>query len=88
MDGVFRRAVLKPVERENDILVAIRDVCMKMENVNVRFEMEKDSDLIEACIYEMESLRARYRYLLRVAKQQGLKAGGHPLIAEKVEKVK
>ena len=33
---------------------------MKMENVNVRFEMEKDSDLIEACIYEMESLRARY----------------------------
>ena len=40
MDGVFRRAVLAGGE-ENDILVAIRDVCMKMENVNVRFEMEK-----------------------------------------------
>ena len=37
--------------------------------------MENDSDLIEACIYEMESLRARYRYLLRQAKAGGIPAG-------------
>ena len=29
MDGVFRRVTRR--WRENDILVAIRDVCMKME---------------------------------------------------------
>ena len=36
--------------------------------------MESDSDLIDACIYEMEALRARYRFLLRQAKQEGLTA--------------
>lgn len=88
MEGTFRRAILKPEERSNEILAAIRDVCMKLENVNVRFEMERDSDLIEACIYEMESLRARYRYLLRLAKQQGLRAGEYPSIVAEGEKVK
>ena len=33
------------------------------------FEMEDDSDLVEACIYQRESLQARYRYLLRKAKE-------------------
>ena len=33
------------------------------------FEMEDDSDLMEACIYQRESLQARYRYLLRKAKE-------------------
>ena len=87
MEGGFRRAILKQEERPNDILDAIRDVCMKMENVNLRFEMERDSDLIESCIYEMESLRARYRYLLRMAKEQGLRAGHFPPIASEGEKV-
>lgn len=32
------------------------------------------ADLIDACIYEMEALRARYRFLLRQAKQEGLTA--------------
>jgi hypothetical protein len=44
--------------------------------------MEKDSDLIESCIYEIESLRAKYRYLLRIARQQGLRAGTYPLVNE------
>lgn len=33
------------------------------------FEMEDDSDLMEACIYQRESLQAQYRYLLRKAKE-------------------
>ena len=32
--------------------------------------METDPDLIEGCIYELGSLRAQYRYLLREARQQ------------------
>ena len=51
---------------------SIRDVCRKMENAYDRFEFESDPDLIEASIYEIESLKARYRYLLKRAKQQGL----------------
>ena len=75
MEGAIRRAILKPEESTNEVITAIRDVCIRLQNANTRFEMERDSDLIEACIYEIESLRARYRYLLRIAKKQGIKAG-------------
>lgn len=33
------------------------------------FQMEDDSDLVEACIYQRESLNAKYRYLIRKAKE-------------------
>lgn len=56
----------------NQILEEIRNVCLEMEVVGSRFEIESDNDLIDACIYELEALRARYRYLLRIAKQEGI----------------
>ena len=75
MEGAIRKAILKtPVEEPDELLTAIRDVCAQMDNVNARFSMESDGDMIEACIYELESLRARYRYLLRCAKSQGVTA--------------
>lgn len=39
-----------------------------------RFELQCDNDLVEATIYEIEALKARYRYLLALAKQRNLKA--------------
>ena len=78
MEGTIRKAIFKQEESTNEVLAAIREVCARLNNANTRFEMERDSDLIEACIYEMESLRARYRYLLRVAKNQGLTSGSFP----------
>lgn len=33
------------------------------------FQIEEDSDLVEACIYQRESLNARYRYFLKKAKE-------------------
>ncbi len=75
MDFAIKRVLLKPEEQTDATREAIREVCRQLENVRARFEMENDSDLIEACIYEMESLRARYRYLLRQAKAKEMPAG-------------
>ena len=61
MDFAIKRVLLKPEDQTDNTREAIREVCRQLENVQARFEMENDSDLIEACIYEMESLRARYR---------------------------
>jgi len=36
------------------------------------FNTESDADLIEACVFQLESLEAKYRYLLRLAKDRGL----------------
>ncbi len=84
MEGAIRKAILKtPVEEPDELLVAIRDVCARMDNVNTRFSMESDNDMIEACIYELESLRAHYRYLLRLAKSRGMTVGGYTVEEEK-----
>ncbi|MDD2417674.1 MAG: DUF2508 family protein [Oscillospiraceae bacterium] len=80
MEGAIRKAILKPEESTNEVIAAIREVCIKLQNANTRFEMERDSDLIESSIYEIESLRARYRYLLRIAREQGIKGGFFPAV--------
>lgn len=70
----LKQIVYKEKETPSPTQEAIREVCRAMEAVQTRFSMESDSDLIESCIYEMEALRARYRYLLRQAKASGLTA--------------
>lgn len=82
MGDALKKAIFKTDPKPDKIHEAIREVCTRLEMVNSRFEMENDSDLIEACIYEMESLRARYRYLIRTAKNQGIKAEGLPYYRE------
>lgn len=56
-------------KEENHILSEISDVCKKLRCTDRWFNMEADQDLIEACIYQREELLARYRYLMRVAKE-------------------
>ena len=76
MESVLKRAILRSEQPPHELLLAIREVCAQLDHVQARFEMECDGDLIDACIYEMEALRSRYRYLLRLAKDQGITAGG------------
>ena len=46
----------------------LREVCLEMEKTNRWFQMEVDSDLIDACIHQREVLNARYRYLMNKIK--------------------
>ncbi|MDR1466958.1 MAG: YaaL family protein [Oscillospiraceae bacterium] len=34
--------------------------------------VETDNDLIEACIYELKALEARYKFLFRIAQNRGI----------------
>lgn len=54
--------------KRDKILEEIKLVKSQLHNISVRFELESDSDLVEATIYEMEALKARYRYLVKSAK--------------------
>ena len=73
MQQVFRKYVLRQDEPPHPTIEAIREVCARMECGESQFAQEVDPDLIEGCIYEMESLRARYRYLLRTAREQQIR---------------
>jgi len=69
----LKRALLKDPPPPA-LIEEIREVCRQLELVNARFDMTGDGDLIDACIYEQKALRARYRYLLAQAREQGLRA--------------
>ena len=57
------------------VILAIRQVCESIDAVQSRFDQETDPDLIEACVYELQALRAKYRYFLRVARSEGVICG-------------
>lgn len=71
----LRKRILREDAPPHPVIEAIRDICARIDAVQSRFEMETDPDLIDGCIYELESLRAQYRYLLRTARQQGITCG-------------
>lgn len=54
------------------LLKEIREVSQQMVSTNTWFQMEDDSDLIDACIYQMEVLNAKYRYLIRKARKENI----------------
>ena len=72
MQTRLQKLLLRDEASPHPLIVSIRDVCAAIDAVQSRFQMENDPDLIEGCIYELESLRAQYRYLLRTARQQGV----------------
>ncbi len=64
------KAKSQPTPVYRDVIEEINTVKEQLRNVQNRFDLYTDSDLTEACIYEMEALEARYRYLIKKAKNQ------------------
>lgn len=59
-------------ESQKTLIKEIQDVCRQMASTNTWFQMEDDVDLIDACIYQREVLNARYRYLIRKARNENI----------------
>ena len=74
MDNLIRRTILRIEEPPHPNIEAIREVCALIEQVENRFSYETDPDLIESCVYELQSLRARYRYLLRESRNNAIRS--------------
>ena len=72
MGSHLKEKIFRTRVEEHPLLPAIRDVCARMHALETQFAMESDGDLVEACIYEMEALRAQYRFLLKQAKAVGI----------------
>lgn len=58
--------------KNDDVIGEINTVKEQLRNVQNRFDLYTDFDLTESCIYEMEALEARYRYLIKKAKNQNV----------------
>jgi hypothetical protein len=78
MDGAIAGVLrMYASRREEDtgskqLIAEIESVKQNLDLVSSRFDFQSDPDLVEACIYEMQALAARYRYLTREARREGL----------------
>ena len=60
-------------ERNRRQLLSDIETCVtKINKVRERFDLVCEDELIEALIYEEKALYARYSYLLRIAREQGI----------------
>ena len=64
--------ILEEMRYREKILEEIEDVRIRIDEVGRRFNLFSDGDLIESVIFEERALRARYAYLLRLAKASGV----------------
>ena len=83
MEGILKNIRLFAREKEDreameqyrDLLRDLELLRAQIERVDSNFNMTTDEDLVESYIYESNALAARYRFLLREAKEQKSRLG-------------
>ena len=69
MMQTVKRWICKPTDDRDETLLALRETQQQIDSVRSRFDMQSDGDLIEACIFELDALHARHRFLMRQIRQ-------------------
>lgn len=81
----YYEMIRKPVAPDNSsLLMQIRDTSRKLKIAYNRFEYESNEDLLDSIIYEIQSLKALYRYLLKQAKEKGIECKDIPVYEREV----
>ena len=66
------RKQMPSMSEKNALLRQIRETSARLSAAHNRFENESDQDLLDSIIFEIKSLKSHYRYLLKMAKEEGL----------------
>lgn len=81
MEGILKSisgfSALKAIKEEDaataqfsrDICREIREITSSISDVESKFNFVSDPDLVESAIYQHNALIAKYRYLLKIAKE-------------------
>ncbi len=81
----YYEKIRKPIPPARDGLIAqIRDTSARLESAYNRFENECNEDLLDSIIYEIQSLKALYRYLIKRAKENGLECAEISVFGQEV----
>ena len=70
---IIRQYFKKNSVSNNEILMELAEVKNQLEHAQRLFNLQTDLDLIESCIYQIDSLEAKYNYLLKEARKHGIK---------------
>ena len=66
----FRRAVARDAAMQT-LFDELGDVRGALDDAYARFNATVEPELVEACVYEINAVQARYNYLLRLVKEAG-----------------
>ena len=64
------------LEKEKDkqkLIREIRRAQIDVETAEHFFQFVSDPELVDVALYELEAKKSKYRYLLRMAKEKGIK---------------
>lgn len=67
---LLHRAVARD-PRLQELFTELSDTRIALAQAYVRFDNTVEPELVDACIYEVNALQARYGYLLRQVKARG-----------------
>lgn len=70
---MFKKKETKEAAEKSALVEEIAAISDLIANNEQRFNMATDEQLIEAMIYEQRALQSRYAYLLKLAKENGIK---------------
>ena len=81
----YYEVIRKPVKPAQDtVLIQLRDTSQRLESAYNRFENESNEDLLDSIIYEIKSLKALYRYLMKLAKEKGIESNDIAIYSREV----
>ncbi len=63
----------KPDREQSEVMEELENLRERIEANEAMFNLASDNELIEAMIYEQKSLHARFAYLLKTAKEKGIR---------------
>lgn len=61
-------AVTEAEEERRQILEGMEQTRLELNQAYAQFNIHSDPDLVESCVYAINSLRSRYSYLIRKMK--------------------
>lgn len=61
------------ISEDERLLNMLQDAREDWQRAEARFQEVTDSDLIDHTIYDLQAAKTRYSYLLKVAKDKGIK---------------
>ncbi|WP_373601494.1 DUF2508 family protein [Paraclostridium bifermentans] len=62
----------KNIENEK-LIKEIKKAQLEIKNAEKFFQYVSDPELVDVAIYDLEAKRSRYSYLIRIAKEKGVK---------------
>lgn len=69
--GLFKTREAEPDTERQEILGEIESTREQLRLARISFDNVSEPELVDASIYEINSLQARYSYLLRRAREEG-----------------